>query len=288
MLKPFPDRVNSTYRLLLTMLEETHHAAPAMGDARAEALRACATMQVFPVSWKADTTRFEMIPFKGYTFKQKPSDVTDRERGYYDRSDPWQRKIRFYDTYVPTREVAAPAFYVLPQAWHEVVRRLELNGIEMSPLSRDTVMKAEVYYIDDYQTTPKPYEGRYLHSDVKVHRVADQAMSFYKGDWLIPVNQPRARFVVETLEPEGVDSWFAWGFFDAVLQQKEWFSSYVFEDKAAKLLESPGLRASFEEKMKSDTAFAANAFSQLYFIYRNSPDFEKTLNRYPVARIPRQ
>ena len=44
-----------------------------------------------------------------------------------------------------------------------------------------------------------------------------------------------------TFEPEAADSWFSWNFFDAVLQRKEYFSSYVFEDLAADLLDQgPG------------------------------------------------
>ena len=45
-----------------------------------------------------------------------------------------------------------------------------------------------------------------------------------------------ARYLVETLEPQATDSFFAWGFFDSILQQKEHYSDYVFEDVAADFL----------------------------------------------------
>jgi hypothetical protein len=88
------------------------------------------------------------------------------------------------------------------------------------------------------------------------------------------------------LEPQGPDSYFAWNFFDGIPQQKEYFSSYVFEDKAAELLKKDdSLRKKLEEKRKTDAAFAASAEDQLMFVYRNSSYYELTHNRYPVARL---
>ena len=58
-------------------------------------------------------------------------------------------------------------------------------------------------------------------------------MQFQKGDWYIPMNQVANRFLIETLEPQAEDSYFAWNYFDAILGQKEGYSAYAFEDIAA-------------------------------------------------------
>ncbi|HYH56227.1 MAG TPA: hypothetical protein VD772_06415, partial [Anseongella sp.] len=88
------------------------------------------------------------------------------------------------------------------------------------------------------------------------------------------------------LEPRGVDSYFAWNFFDSVLGQKEYFSAYVFEDLAAGLLEKDReLKKNFEEKKKNDPEFAGSGAAQLDYIYRNSPYYEKSHLRYPVYRV---
>jgi hypothetical protein len=60
----------------------------------------------------------------------------------------------------------------------------------------------------------KPYEGHYIHSNVKLNPV-DTKVKFYAGDYVVYVNQPINRYIVETLEPQGVDSFFAWNFFDS-------------------------------------------------------------------------
>ena len=109
---------------------------------------------------------------------------------------------------------------------------------------------------------------------------------FYKGDYWVEVNQPQNRYIVETLEPQGVDSFFGWNFFDGILNQKEGYSDYVFEETAARLLsENPELRQKLAEKRASDPAFAASAAAQLDFVYKNSAYYEPTHRRYPVARV---
>jgi hypothetical protein len=173
----------------------------------------------------------------------------------------------------------------LPQSWTKVAERLTRNGVKVSRLTTDMELDVEVYYIEDYKSPAKPYEGHYNHSEVKI-RKEKQRLKFYKGDYRIEVNQAVNRYIVETLEPQAPDSFFAWNFFDSILSQKEGYSAYVFEDIAAQLLQKDeSLRQKLEAKKKADDAFAKNGAAQLNFIYQNSPYFEPTFNRYPVARL---
>jgi len=91
---------------------------------------------------------------------------------------------------------------------------------------------------------------------------------------------------METLEPEAVDSFFNWNFFDTILQQKEGYSDYVFEDLAARFLsDNPEIKSKLEEKKKSDKAFGENPAAQLDWVYKNSPYYEKAHLQYPVYRL---
>jgi hypothetical protein len=63
-----------------------------------------------------------------------------------------------------------------------------------------------------------------------------ETLQFKKGDYLVPTKQTGVKFLLETLEPEAIDSYFNWNEFDGILGQKEYFSDYVFEDTAAELL----------------------------------------------------
>ena len=141
-----------------------------------------------------------------------------------------------------------------------------------------------MYYIESFKTSPSPYEGHYMHSDVKLKPVMQQ-VQFYKGDWLIETNQQANRYLIETLEPQAHDSFFNWNFFDSILGQKEYFSAYIFEEEAYRLLqENPNLKAEFEKLKSEDEKFKTNARAQLDWIYKKSPYYEKTHMRYPVAR----
>lgn len=105
----------------------------------------------------------------------------------------------------------------------------------------------------------------------------------FAGDWIIPSDQDNLRYVCEVLDPRGHDSFFTWNFFDSAMQQKEHFSGYVFEETAAELLASDSLlRVSFEQAKASDPSLQADARAQLNWLYRASPHYEGTANRYPV------
>jgi hypothetical protein len=91
---------------------------------------------------------------------------------------------------------------------------------------------------------------------------------------------------LETLEPEAPDSFFNWNFFDAILQQKEGYSAYVFEDLATDLLQKDAkLKATFEAKKAAEPDFASNGRAQLDWIYKNSAYYERSHNLYPVYRV---
>jgi hypothetical protein len=143
-----------------------------------------------------------------------------------------------------------------------------------------------MYYIGDYKTPAKPYEGHYLHSGVQLNPVLIPKLNFTKVIMWYILNQPINRYIVETLEPQGVDSFFAWNFFDSMLGEKEYFSDYVFEDIAAQMLkDDPALRRKLDDAKAADPKLAASAAAQLNWVYRNSPYFEKTFLRYPVGRL---
>ncbi len=97
-------------------------------------------------------------------------------------------------------------------------------------------------------------------------------MKFRKGDYYIPMNQVANRFLIETLEPQAEDSYFAWNYFDAILGQKEGYSAYSFEDIAADYLKkNPDIKSKLEQRRATDTAFAKSASAQLNFVFQNSP-----------------
>ncbi len=282
MLKPYQKRVESTYEFLLAGVELLTQKSirQSVDDAR-KAMRA---QTEFPLDWEVDTTDVMAHHFSGYRAKYKPSDVSGAPRLYYDRTEPYDTKISYYGSLKPTSSVTAPAYYILKRGFVEVEDRLRANGIKLMEVGKDTIIELEVYHIDTFSTSPVPYEKHYSHTNTKV-KMTKQKVRVSALDFKIEIDNNFRRFLIEVLEPTGPDSYFNWNFFDAVLQQKEWYSSYVFEDEAAQLLKSDSdLQKRFEEKKSTDERFAKNPKAQLYFIYKNSNRYEKEHLRYPVFR----
>ena len=285
MLKPYPQRVAATEAFIEQTLAMMARETTTLKHLRAEAEKYNRQAPALPLNWKPDLACRDSVYFRGYTARYKPSEVSGAERLYYDRSAPWEKNIPLYDHYDPDDHVQVPPVYILPSAWKSVAIMLERNGIVYTTADKSDTLTAEVYYIDDYQTSERAYEGHYIHYATLT--LTEQEMVVVQpGDIIIRTNQPGRRFIAEVLEPTAPDSYFSWNYFDPILMQKEWFSSYVFEDVAAELLrEDAVLRTAFETKKQQEPAFANNAFEQLYFIYRHSPYYEPTHMRYPVLRV---
>ena len=287
MLKPYAQRVASTLALLEIYIQYTNTHATEIIQIRNQTKQQVAAATQFNINWKLNTDTFENFMFKGYEAKYKPSAVSGLPRLYYDTNAPFEKNIPFYDTYDATLTITAPKAYIIPQAWKYIINRLQLNKVVMQQLQKDTVLSVEVYYIESFDNTKNPFEGHYLHSNIEVKKVTQQ-IQYYAGDYLVYVNQDCNNYIVQTLEPQAPDSFFAWGFFDAILMQKEWFSDYVFEDLAAAILANrPDIQAALTAKQQSDPEFAKDAWAQWTFVYELSEYKEVTHKRYPVGRVVR-
>ncbi len=288
MLKKYSDRVYATYDFMLASLEAVDKNAAEIKNARKLEFENYLAGEKYTLKWVIDSSKVEKIAFLGYEGIIRKSDATTGDRLYYDRKKPFNKKIEFYKEYKPTLEVSIPKAYIIPKGWWNVIERLKANQIEMIPLNADTQIEVESYRIADYKTSASAYEGHYPHHSTKV-QTSKVKMKFGDGDFYVPTNQKGLKYLLETLEPQAADSFFNWNFFDAILQQKEGFSDYVFEDTAAKMLkDDPKLKNAFETRLKSDQEFAKNPESQLDWIYKNSAHYEKAHLQYPVYRVMNQ
>ena len=285
MLKPFEQRVKSTYSLMQTFLEEATRQARTIKSTRQKAIESVRNQQEFPLTYRVDTSRYDMVRFLGYASAQKPSEVTGMNRMYYDRTKPYTKEIKYFNYFKGEQFVQKPKAYIIPQGWHEIIELLTINKVNMQRLKNDTLMEVEVSKVSDFRTATRSFEKHYRQSAIKL-ATQMQKIQFRKGDYLIYTGQSADRFLFETLEPGADDSYFSWNFFDAILQQKEGYSNYRWEDVAAAYLkEHPELRAELDVKKKADEKFAANASAQLDFVYKNSPYYEPAHMRYPVFKL---
>ncbi|NHF60756.1 M14 family metallopeptidase [Flavobacteriaceae bacterium TP-CH-4] len=287
MLKPYEQRVRGTYELLLQMIRIAEGDGEKIRRLREEALTRHQKWTFYPVQWAIDTTRSSTLDFKGYEADTLTSEVTGFPRLQYDRNRPFTKPIVYQNFMKPSDSVLIPKAYIIKKGYEQIVELMERNKIQYKTLQKDTILLVESYRIKDYQTMANAYEGHYPHYGTKVSKQMKK-MSFSEGDYLVHTDQPGIRYILETLEPSAVDSFFNWNFFDPILQQKEGFSPYVFEDVAAKMLSNdPGLRDSFLQKKADDPVFAANWYAQLEWFFKQSPHYESAHLQYPIYRLPK-
>jgi hypothetical protein len=285
MLKDFTRRVWATYKFLFSAADYCSEHSNEIQEKRKQAKLQVAKAQKFPIDWRVDTVAHKKFKFKGYEAGYKKSEVTGAQRLFYDQSKPVTRDMKYFNRMNPITTVTKPQYYVLKKGYWRVADRLKSNGVKLTALKKDTVITVNSFKIKDYESDKRPYEKHYHHSNVQ-YDLEPLTYQFREGDYLIEMNTDKNRFIAEVLEPGGPDSYFSWNFFDANLQQKEWFSPYVFEDKAYQLLlKDKNLKKQFEKKKLSDKKFASNSKAQLYWIYKHSPHYESSHMRLPVFRI---
>jgi hypothetical protein len=285
MLKPYKQRVEETYSFLESTIDFTIEKGAEIKELRQNAVAKILAKITYPISFELDKNNYATIQFKGYEGSYIDSKVTNGKRLFYDRTKPYTKPVKYFNNYIPSKEIKIPKAYILKQGWQKVSERLTDNNIEFTIFKNDTAIIVEEQHIKDYKTSTKSFEGHYIHSKTEV-LAETKKVTFQKGDIYIPTQQNGVRYIIETLEAEATDSFFNWNFFDTILDQKEYFSSYVFEDIAEKLLqENPALKELLHQKMLTDKDFAESAEAQLDFVYKNSPYYESAHLKLPVYKV---
>ncbi len=285
MLKKYSERVKATYEFMRSTIDYTDANFKQIKQKRVANQSLYLPGGNYTIKWALDTTKITPFTFLGFEAGHKKSEATTADRLYYDRTKPFKKEIPYLKEYQPTKQIKIPKAYIIPQGFWNITALLKNNGIEYQELKKDSTITVESYRIADYKTASSAYEGHYLHRDTQL-TTQKREVKFSKGDYVVPTQQKGVKYIIETLEPEGIDSFFNWNFFDTMLQQKEGFSDYVFEDTAALLLkENPKLNDAMRQKMIQDTTFAKNPEAQLDWIYKNSVYYEKAHLQYPIYRV---
>jgi murein tripeptide amidase MpaA len=285
--KDYPTRVRITRNTLLALAEliakqgpswlKTAHAA----DQRAAGLSGSEVPLDFG---SGDHVR--MIDFQGYAYTREPSAVSGGLVTRYDTAKPQVWHVPLKDTVAPKLVVTAPAGYIVPAAYADMVAaKLALHGISFRTLdAAHPALAVETFRATEAKFDKPPFEGRTspaLKGDWKAEPRDVPAGSLY-----VPVAQPNARLVLTLLEPQAGDSLAAWGFFNAAFEQKEYMEPYVAEQVAEKILASDAQAAAeFRQKLDTDEAFARDPQARLDFFYRRSPSWDERYDLYPVYRV---
>ncbi|HYV86096.1 MAG TPA: M14 family metallopeptidase [Patescibacteria group bacterium] len=282
MLKDYPTRVRATYDTLAGLLEAVGRDAPglraAVRAADADAARPGRTPLRFRV-----TPATHPVEFKGYAWTREPSAVSGGVKVVYGR-DPITRTVDRLDQFEVTVEVERPRAYLVPPQWTEVIDVLRAHGLRLLRLSEPLTTAVGGYRLSEPQWQEAPFEGRHMVT-FQSARADGVAREFPRGTVVVPLDQPDSALAVNLLDPQGPDALAAWGFFDAIFEQKEYYEPYVMERMAQEMLDrDPKLRTEFETAL-ADPKFAASPRARLDFFYRRSPYWDNRIGLYPVGLV---
>ncbi len=281
MLKPFRERVKSTYAFMQSLLEVAGLNYQTILEKRR--LSVSTTKEnIFRYNWITDSSRNDIIQFKGYDTGTTVSKITGQLRMFYNHDKPFTKDVVYYNYMKPKQEIIKPVYFIIPAGWHAVTKRLQWNGVKMKQLKNDSSIVCSYFVLDHYDTYRSAYEKHYKHYNIQYHTEQD-TITFHKGDFLFYTGQESDLYIMEALIPDTDDSYFSWNFFDAILQPKEGYSNHRWEDVGGNwLAQNTELKAALERKKQTDSTFAADTDAQLYFVYKNSPWFDPNYLRIPV------
>jgi hypothetical protein len=286
MLKSYAARYDSMRALVETALDFTVQHGATIQALRRVDRATYREARSLPVHWSMDESKPSTFRFKGYAAVYKPSILGDYTRLSYDRAAPWEREIAYFDSFPADVEVPAPKAYIVPQQWREAIERLQWNGVQLERLTADESRTVDYYQVVSVQSRANAYEGHMFHDEVVLER-RTETLPLRAGDYIVSLDQEQARYAVEMLEPLGHDSFFRWGLFNSVLEKKEAYSDYVFEDHAAELLrDEPALKAKFTAWKAANPALLSDQNAVLDFIFANCERYrEPEWRRYPIFML---
>ena len=289
MIKDYRSRVIGTYDLLRFTLAEVSRDPKSLLDAVRAAdeetvreSRADEAGHKVPIDFEL-TDKTVPYQLKALEYRTEPSNVSGDTRVVFG-TKPLDVTVPMYNTFRVTKEVTRPLYYIVPPQWKEVIAVLSAHGLRLQTTTKATTIDIESYRFSEVKWPAGPFEGRFM-PKFKAELIRERR-TFPPGSVIVPLNNNLAKLGINLLEPEAPDSLVAWGFFNAIFEQKEYGESYVLEDLAREMMSADqALSQEFELKVANDPAFAASPDARLQFFYRRSPYWDPYMNLYPVGRV---
>lgn len=288
MLKDYKTRVEATYKTILHTMEllnrDRTNFLATIRQADSYTASAAFRKKNFPVKFRTSYKDSVLVNFKGVEYEAVKSNLTGGEWFIYHPEKPAIFKIPFFTKAEPIVSVMLPEAYIIPVEWVDIIRRIHLHGLKSYTIKKPTIFTVQSYRFSNTHFRNVSYEGR-----ISVNFDLDtltMTREYQPGSVIVPMNQPLARVAAYLLEPSADGSLASWGFFNSVMEQKEYTESYVMERVAREMLaKRPNLQKEFDQKKASDSAFATNPDAIINWFYSKSPWWDSFLNIYPVGKL---
>jgi hypothetical protein len=279
-LKPYRQRVLGAYALMEAALRHVARDRTALKAAIAADRRA--RPATLPVRWERRAEPIGRTGFAGIALERYRSAASGEEEVRW-TGEPQRLTVPIIGQ-DRKKSVDLPRAWWVPASAVDVIERLKLHGIAFERLDAPRMLDLDMVRVTDPVLGPAS-EGRVMMSAAGfAHERRRETMA--AGSVRVAADQEKGLLAAALLEAEAVDSFFAWGFFPAMLQRMkgsvERFASAPMAD--AMLAQDPVLRAAFEAKLAADPGFARDGAARLQWFVDRSPYRDDRYLLYPVGR----
>jgi murein tripeptide amidase MpaA len=239
--------------------------------------------------------RVARIAFRGYAYERPLSAITGTAVPRYDESRPQVLDLPIVEDPKPRVKATLPTGGWIVPASHaaRLADRLGLHGIRFERLAAArAAAPVEAWRAEAVAFGAEPTDGRQRLT--ATGRWSPAVREVRKGSLWVPAAQPRALLAAHLLEPEGPDSFLAWGELNAHFVRVEWIEPYLLEELARAELADPAVRAAFEAAFPPGSATPAGAEvrpepdqgkdPRLEWFARRHPAWDPAWRAYPVLR----
>ena len=286
MLKPYKDRVLSTYHMIVETLNIIRNDKQNFNSLLTQAKKNDLKLNELPINMQSELNDTIWEDFLGYHFDTVHSDITGGWYYAYDATRPETRKTRRVLSTRPEKTLSVPKEYIIPAQYGDVIDIVKAHGFEVNELKSEKTLQVNTYRFSNVEFIPRPSEGHSRLAHFDVEEITKEVV-FPKGSAVVKTSQNGVRLLMNLLEPEMNGSLFEWGFFNNVLQRVEYFEVYKMEPMAkAMLAADPFLEEQFKQwKASFPKDQQPSQYAILNWFYERSPYCDKNYLVYPVGIV---
>lgn len=280
-LKPYKQRVLGTYVFLEQMIKSVgNHYAELRSAIESDRSQ---SKESIVVKYGFRDTPADSVEFLGIKSEKVLSEITGNEYVAW-KGEAVTQLVPSIFMDKPVTTVSVPKAYYVPVEWKEVIQKMKEHGIEMEILKEEVELNLEFSTINDFKMVSQPYEGLMRIQSFDLDKNY-RKVTLQPGSVKVSTSQALGELAVILLEPESVDSFFQWGYFNTILAQTEYMETYVMEPMAMQMLEKdPELKKRFEEEKAKDEQFAKSPRRMYRWFYEQTPYLDQNWKVIPVGR----
>jgi hypothetical protein len=291
MLKAYKPRVFATYDLIIATLESMNQSAENLQALNSNADQLMKSNKKSPkeliIRYEVDMADTVKVDFLGVEYEIIKSDLTGGDWFQYSNKKT-TFSLDLFEKQKAKEIVELPLAYIIPVEWQNVQEILKAHGIEFFIIDRKQNVDIESYQFANQKWSSSSFEGRQGLQSFDLIK-SERKMEFEAGAMVIPVHQRALKVLVYLLEPKADNSLASWGFFNSIMERKEYAETYVMEKIAREMIaKNPDLLNEFEEWKKDNPEQAKSQWIQTMWFFEKTPYWDREKDVYPIGRIVSQ